>query len=172
MNGKMKIRLAASAVAAAAALTAGGAALYAQSGALRGPMAKFDSNSDGAVSLAEARTGAATMFAEADANKDGRATHDEMMAFHGKMGGHHRSGDSGDSGDRGDRGDRGGRAGHGGPGAKRGPMHLDSDGDGALTLAEAQSGIETHFAKIDSNRDGSVDAAEIRAAHDAHRGGR
>jgi hypothetical protein len=164
MNGKMKIRLAASAVAAAAALTAGGAALYAQSGALRGPMAKFDSNSDGAVSLAEARTGVATMFAGADSNKDGRATHDEMMAFHGKMGGHHRSGD------RGDRGGHGG--GHAGRGDKRGPMHLDSDGDGALTLAEAQSGIETHFAKIDSNRDGSVDAAEIRAAHDAHRGGR
>jgi hypothetical protein len=161
MNGKMKIRLAASAVAAAAALTAGGAALYAQSGALRGPMAKFDSNSDGAVSLAEARTGVATMFAGADSNKDGRATHDEMMAFHGKMRAHDRGGDRGGHG-----------GGHAGPGAKRGPMHLDSDGDGALTLAEAQSGIETHFAKIDSNRDGSVDAAEIRAAHDAHRGGR
>lgn len=157
MNGKMKIRLAASAVAAAAALTAGGAALYAQSGALRGPMAKFDSNSDGAVSLAEARTGVATMFAGADSNKDGRATHEEMMAFHGKMGGH----------------DRGGRKeGRGGPAGKRGPMHLDSDGDGALTLAEAQGGIDSHFAKIDSNRDGSVDAAEIRAAHDAHRRGR
>jgi hypothetical protein len=169
MNGKMKIRLAASAVAAAAALTAGGAALYAQSGALRGPMAKFDSNSDGAVSLAEARTGVATMFAGADVNKDGRATHEEMMAFHGKMGGHHRGGDKGRDGDRGGHGDKGG---HAGPGGKRGPMHLDSDGDGALTLAEAQNGIETHFAKIDSNRDGSVDAAEIRAAHDAHRGGR
>ncbi|HEX8512605.1 MAG TPA: hypothetical protein VF688_05805 [Allosphingosinicella sp.] len=160
MNGKMKIRIAAAAVAGAAALTAGSAALYAQSGALRGPMAKFDSNSDGAVSLAEARSGVAAMFAGADVNKDGRATHEEMMAFHGKMGGHHRSGDRGD------------RGGHGGRGDKRGPMHLDSDGDGALTLAEAQSGIETHFAKIDSNRDGSVDAAEIRAAHDAHRGGR
>jgi hypothetical protein len=157
MNGKMKIRLAAGAVAAAAALTAGGAALYAQSGALRGPMAKFDSNSDGAVSLAEARTGVATMFAGADANGDGRATHEEMAAYHGKMGGH----------------DRGGRKeGHGAPGGRRGAMHLDSNGDGALTLAEAQSGIDSHFGKIDSNRDGSVDGAEIRAAHDAHRGGR
>jgi hypothetical protein len=157
MNGKMKIRLAAGAVAAAAALTAGGAALYAQSGALRGPMAKFDSNSDGAVSLAEARTGVASMFAGADADKDGRVTREEMAAYHGRMGGH----------------ERGGRKeGHGGPGGKRGAMHLDSDGDGALTLAEAQGGIDSHFAKIDSNRDGSVDAGEIRAAHEAHRGGR
>jgi hypothetical protein len=169
MNGKMKIRLAAGAVAAAAAMTAGGAALYAQSGALRGPMAKFDADSSGTVTLAEARTGAATMFAAADVNKDGRATHEEMMAFHGKMRGHHRGADKGGHGDRGGHDDKGG---HAGPGGKRGPMHLDSDGDGALTLAEAQSGIESHFAKIDSNRDGSVDAAEIRAAHSAHRGGR
>jgi hypothetical protein len=168
MNGKMKIRLAAGAVAAAAAMTAGGAALYAQSGALRGPMAKFDSDSSGTVTLAEARTGVATMFAGADSNKDGRATHEEMMAFHGKMG-EHRKGGRGDRGDRGGHGDKGG---HAGPAGKRGPMHLDSDGDGALTLAEAQAGIEAHFAKIDSNRDGSVDEAEIRAAHEAHRGGR
>jgi hypothetical protein len=161
MNGKMKIRLAAGAVAAAAALTAGGAALYAQSGALRGPMAKFDSNSDGAVSLAEARTGVTTMFAGADSNKDGRVTREEMMAFHGKMGGHHRGGrEGGHSGAEGKRDGKGG------------PMHLDSDGDGALTLAEAQGGIESHFARIDSNRDGSVDGAEIRAVHEAHRGGR
>ncbi len=163
MNGKMKIRVAAAAVAGAAALTAGGAALYAQSGALRGPMAKFDSDSSGSVSLAEARTGVATMFAGADVNKDGRATREEMMAFHGKMGDHHR-------------GDR--KAGHGDPDGKRGdrggkgPMHLDSDGDGALTLAEAQSGIEAHFAKIDANREGSIDESEMRAAHSAHRGGR
>ena len=164
MNGKMKIRVAAAAVAGAAALTAGGAALYAQSGALRGPMAKFDSDLNGAVSLAEARTGVATMFAGADVNKDGRATREEMMAFHGKMGGHR-------DGGHGDEAGHDGKGGHRDRGGK-GPMHLDSDGDGALTLAEAQSGIEAHFAKIDSNRDGSIDEAEMRAAHEAHRGGR
>jgi hypothetical protein len=82
-----------------------------------------------------------------------------MMAYHGKMGDHHR-------------GER--KGGHDGPRGKggKGPMHLDADGDGALTLAEAQNGIEAHFARIDSNRDGSVDEAELRAAHEAHRGGR
>lgn len=159
MTSKLKIGLAA--VAGAVALTAGGATLYAQGGGLRGPMAKFDADSSGTITLAEAREGAARMFAGADVNKDGRATHEEMMAFHGRMGDHHRGG-----------GHKGGHDGPGGKGGKHGPMHLDSDGDGALTLAEAQSGIEAHFAKIDSNRDGSIDEAEIRAAHEAHRGGK
>ena len=157
MTSKLKIGLAAAA--AAVALTAGGATLYAQTSGLRGPMAKFDADSNGAITVAEARAGVAKMFAGADSNNDGRATHEEMMAYHGKMGDHHR-------------GER--KGGHGGPGGKggKGPMHLDADGDGALTLAEAQGGIEAHFAKIDSNRDGSVDEAELRAAHEAHRGGR
>lgn len=154
MTTTLKIGLAAAT--AVAALTAGGATLYAQAGGLRGPMKHFDADSNGSVTLAEARAGAAKMFAGADTNKDGRATEDEMRAFHGKMGDHHGGGHQG---------------GHGGPGGGKpgGPMHLDADGDGALTLAETQSGIDAHFAKIDSNRDGSITEAEMRAAHDAHR---
>jgi hypothetical protein len=154
MTNKFRIALGT----AAAALLACGAALYADTGGARGPMAKFDADRNGAISLAEARAGAAGMFAGADADKDGRVTREEMRAFHGKMGGHHRG------------------AHHGGPpkgGAKPGgPMHLDTDGDGAVTLAEAQSGIERHFAKIDSDRDGSVSEAEMRAAHERHRADR
>jgi EF hand len=154
MTNKLTMALGA---AAAAALLGGGAALYADTGA-HGPMAKFDSDGNGAISLAEARAGAAKMFAGADSDKDGRVTHAEMRAFHGKMGGHHR-------------GPHGG--GHaGGPpkgGGKRGPMHLDADGDGALTLAETQSGIERHFGELDSNRDGSITEAEMRSAHEARK---
>jgi hypothetical protein len=161
MTRKMKTGLAAAA--GVVALTAGGATLYAQSGGLHGPMARFDADSNGAITLAEARSGVAQMFAGADTNKDGRATREEMTAFHGKMGDRHRGGGHG-----------GGHGGPGGPDGGRpgGPMHLDADGDGALTLAEAQSGIEAHFAKIDANRDGSIDEAEMRAAHEAHRGQR
>jgi hypothetical protein len=155
MTNKVRIGLGAG----AALLLAGGAALYAQADG--GPMKHFDTDGNGAVTLAEARAGAATMFAGADSNKDGRVTGEEMRAFHGKMGEHH----------RGPHGD-----GHHGPppqagegGRPGGPMHLDADGDGAVTLAEAQSGIEQHFARIDSNRDGSIDEAEMRAAHEAHR---
>ncbi len=167
MNRRMKLGLAAAA--AAVALTAGGATLYAQSGGLHGPMAMFDSDSNGAVTLAEARTGAAKMFAAADANKDGRATHEEMMAFHGKMGDHRGGGHKG--GHKGGHGGHGGHGEHGGPGGPGGgPMHLDSDGDGALTLAEADAGIQRHFGEIDSNRDGSITAAEMDAMHRAHHG--
>ncbi len=166
MTSKLKIGLAAAA--GAVALTAGGATLYAQSSGLHGPLAKFDSDSNGAITLAEARTGAATMFAGADSDKDGRVTHEEMRAFHGKMGGHHRGGDKGGHGEKDGHRGQGGHGGHGG----KGPMHLDSDGDGAITLAEAQGGIEAHFAKMDSDRDGAITEAEMRAAHEAHRGGR
>jgi hypothetical protein len=157
MTSKMKIGLAAAA--GAVALMAGGATLYAQSGGLHGPMAKFDADSSGTISLAEARAGAAKMFAGADANKDGRATQEEMMAFHVKMGDHHRGGHGGP---------------HGGPGGGRsgGPMQLDADGDGALTLAETDAGIQRHFGEIDTNGDGTITEPELRVAHAAHRGGR
>jgi hypothetical protein len=154
MDRKIKIGVAA---AAAAALLAGGAALYAQESGPRGPMAHFDADGDGTITLAEARAGAAKMFAGADADKDGRVTQEEMRAFHERMGPHHPGG--------GHRGDHGGPPDGPGPG---GPMRLDADGDGAISLAEAQSGIERHFGEIDSNRDGSITAAEMEAAHRAH----
>ncbi|HYJ81301.1 MAG TPA: hypothetical protein VEW26_00435 [Allosphingosinicella sp.] len=154
MTNKIKIGFFA---AGAFALTAGAATLNARSGELRGPMAKFDADSNGAITLAEARAGAARMFEGADTNKDGRATHEEMMAFHGKMGGHRQGG-----------GDKGGHGGPGGKGHGKGPMHLDADGDGALTLAEADAGIQRHFGELDTDRDGSITAAEMEAAHRAH----
>jgi hypothetical protein len=162
MTSKMKIGLAAAA--GIAALTAGGAALYAQAEGLHGPMAMFDADANGAVTLAEARAGAAKMFAGADSDKDGRVTGEEMMAFHDRMGGHRHGGGHMGGHMRGP----GGPEGRGpGPG---GPMHLDADGDGAVTLAEADAGIQRHFGEIDSNRDGSITAAEMEAAHRAHHG--
>lgn len=156
MTNKLRMGLGA---AAAAVLLASGAALYAGTGGAGGPMARFDSDGNGAISLAEARAGAAKMFTGADADKDGRVTRGEMAAFHGKMGGHHRGGGHGGA--------------HGGPpkggGKPGGPMHLDSDGDGAITLAEAQGGIERHFGEMDGDRDGSISEAEMRAAHEKHR---
>jgi hypothetical protein len=157
MTSKFKMGLAAAA--GTIALLGGGAALDAQADGPRGPMARFDADGNGTITLAEARAGAAKMFAAADADKDGRVTADEMRAFHGTKGGHHRGG-------------HGGRYALGHDGRPGGPLHLDADGDGAVTLAEAQSGIERHFGEIDSNRDGSITEAEMRAAHEAHRDGR
>jgi hypothetical protein len=166
MTSKLKIGL--TAAAAAVAVTAAGATLHAGAGGMHGPMKHFDADNDGAVSLAEARTGAAKMFAGADADQDGRVTHDEMRAFHGRMGDHH------GGKPRGGHGGHSGKGGHGGKGAggeAGGPMHLDSDGDGAITLAEIRTGIDAHFARIDADRNGSITEAEMRAAHSAHHGG-
>lgn len=132
------------------------AAALALSPGLHGPMAKFDADNNQMLTLAEIRQGARTKFGEADTNKDGRITMDEARAHHG---GH-------------DRGGHGGHGGHGkghGEGGGDGPrgVHMDKDGDGAVTLAEMQSEMEAHFTAADSNRDGSITVAEMEAAHRA-----
>lgn len=128
-----------------------------------GPMAMFDADKNQVLTLAEVRQGARTMFARIDANKDGRATEEELRAHHEAMGKAHRGGHGGGDYDRG--------PGEGGPppgGPHRGgPMEMDSDGDGALTLAEVEAGLNAHFTEADSNRDGSVTQAEMDAAHRA-----
>jgi hypothetical protein len=116
------------------------------------PMTMFDKDGDNALSLAEIRQGAQAMFAQHDSNKDGRISQDEMRAHHDKMGGA-RHGSGGPH-----------KAGGPAPGG-RGPMHMDSDGDGAVSLAEVQSKLESHFARADANSDGSVTRAEMEAAH-------
>ena len=155
MNKRMKIL----AGAGAAALLAGGAALWAQA-PHGGPLERFDADRNGRLTLAEMQSGVGTMFATADVDKDGKVTRDEMRAAHAKMG--HGS----------PRGGHGGR--DGGPpkeGAKRGgPMHLDTDGDGSVSLPEAQAEVAKHFAQLDGNKDGSVTRAEAGAAHRAKMG--
>ena len=127
-----------------------------------GPMAMFDADNNQVLTLAEVRQGARTMFAKIDADKDGRATEEELRAHHEAMGkgrGH---------GGRGKYGHKGGEGGPGRGGPHRGgPMEMDKDGDGALTLAEVDAGLGAHFTAADANRDGSVTQAEMDAAHRA-----
>lgn len=51
--------------------------------------------------------------------------------------------------------------------------HLDSDGDGKVSKAEAQANaprLFAHFAEIDANGDGFITVEELKAAHAQHRG--
>lgn len=133
------------------------------------PMAMFDKDGNDALSLAEVRQGAQAMFAKVDADKDGKLSQDELRAHHRMMGGpHHKGGGHHKAGGR--LAGEGGAPGEAGPPAGgHGPMHMDADGDGAISLAEAQSMLEGHFTRADANRDGSVNRAEMEAAHRAMR---
>jgi len=144
----------------AVALSAAAAA-FALADERHDPMAMFDKDGNGALSLAEVRQGAREMFAKVDTDKDGKLSQDEMLAHHRMMGGPHHGGG-------GPRAEGGPPPGEGAPPpGGRGPMHMDTDGDGAISLAEAQSTLEGHFTRADANRDGSVTRDEMDAAHRA-----
>jgi hypothetical protein len=150
-------------VGGAAALGLAGAAALALAPEAHGPMAMFDADKNQVLTLAEVRQGARTMFASIDADKDGRATHEELRAHHEAMGkGGHRGGHGG-----GGYGHKGGDGPDRGGPHRGGPMEMDKDGDGALTLAEVDAGLTAHFTAADANRDGSVTQEEMDAAHRA-----
>lgn len=141
--------------AGAAAFTLTAAAAYALGGGGHDPMTMFDTDRNQALSLAEVRQGAQTIFAKVDADKDGRVTREEFHAHHRAAGDHRGKHPGGKAGPP--------KGGQGGP--PHGPMHMDKDGDGAVSVAEMQSEMESHFARADADRDGSVTRAEMEAAH-------
>jgi Ca2+-binding EF-hand superfamily protein len=105
-----------------------------------------DTNADGMLSRQEAASlpFITKHFDEIDANHDNQVTFEELRAFHEQHRGHHR--------------------GHGNL-VKR----LDKDGDGKISLAEAQAAprFAQRFEQIDANKDGFVTADELEAAHQA-----
>jgi Ca2+-binding EF-hand superfamily protein len=123
-------------------------------------MADADTNKDGKISKAEFAAQAADRFAKLDVNKDGKISRDEMKAMMERM----REGRGGPGmtppppggGDA--MGERGGRGGM--------MARFDTDHDGRISHAEALAQAEAHFAKLDTNKDGFIDKAEMDAAHD------
>jgi len=105
-----------------------------------------DTNADGMLSRQEAASlpFITRHFDEIDANHDNQVTFEELRAFHQQHRGHHR--------------------GHGNL-IKR----LDKDGDGKISLAEAQAAprFAQRFAQIDANSDGFVTRDELKAARQA-----
>ncbi len=107
-----------------------------------------DTNGDGMISREEAKAlpRLAKHFDEIDANHDGQISADEMRAFHETMRGKHMT--------------------HSGAFFKK----LDTDGDGRISLAEAQVAprLAAHFEEIDANKDGFITMEEMKAARGKH----
>jgi Ca2+-binding EF-hand superfamily protein len=97
-------------------------------------------------------------FAAADTDKSGGLSQDELRAMHDA---------------RGERGEGMGHRRDDRHGGKGGPMMMlrmaDANGDKTVTRAEFDSAIAAHFAKMDSDGNGSVSKAEMEAAHMAMR---
>ena len=105
----------------------------------------MDTNKDGMISSAEHSAGARQMFVKMDANADGSVTATEMDAAYGQVK----------------------------PGEESAPRMssaekiraIDGNNDGAITAVEHETASRDRFAKMDTNRDGNLSAAELQAGH-------
>jgi Ca2+-binding EF-hand superfamily protein len=168
-------------MAAAAALTVGGAA-GAQSAP--GPQRemtraaveqradktfdRLDANHDGKIDTADRAVRQKARFDRIDANHDGQVSYAEFTAMQGQR-------DQKRAGARGEHGQRGQHFGrHGGHRfamggfARRGGMVrlADADKDGTITKAEFQAAALSRFDRLDANHDGTVTRDEAKAARD------
>lgn len=131
-----------------------------------GMFAQMDADHDGRISAHEHAAAAQAMFQRMDANHDGRVTSAEMAAGR-KMrmshGGDHDADDMQHGGMQHDGMQHDGMQG----------MHeqmlakMDADHDGTITWAEAQAQMRTMFDRMDANHDGKVNSDEMRAGHAA-----
>ena len=177
----------------AAMLTGSMAVAQPGPGKMRGP----DANQDGITTQAEVRTQAQTMFARMDVNQDGKIDKADRAARQAANFQKMDTDGSGEvslaemtaarearqakraermqmraEAGKGDRAMRGGGkwAGkRGGPakGMRGGMMRMDTNKDGAITLAEFEAGAMERFKRQDTNNDGQVTKAEREAAREA-----
>ncbi|MBJ6120932.1 hypothetical protein [Sphingomonas mollis] len=108
---------------------------------------RADANGDGIVTRAEAMAQANGMFARMDSNHDGKVTPEERRAAMEAM--------------RAER--RGDGIGRGGRGRGMGGG-MGSGGDRELTLEQSRQMAANRFDRLDTNKDGRLDAAELAAA--------
>lgn len=107
---------------------------------------KMDSNGDSQISSSEHETSAMEKFTKADANRDNLLTKGELAGF--------MIDEKGKSGKKAEK-----------KSDKKMTM-FDTNNDGQLTQQEYQTGSRDHFAKMDSNTDGSISMDEMKKAKD------
>ena len=133
--------------------------------------AHLDVNGDGQLDDADREARRAQIFAKIDTNGDGQISKAEFAAMHeghemheghgGPIGDHMGGPKGGPMGDR-----------HGRHGGHFGPMMgkmADTNHDGVITRAEFDAGVEAHFARVDTNGDGTISPEERKAAHEKMR---
>ncbi len=142
--------------------------------------AKMDANSDGKLDAADRAARQAKAFDRIDADRNGAISRDEFTAKragrgggghagmagmeHGQASAEHRTGGQ-RMGGHGKRG-RGGPGGFGGGRMMMAKM-ADANGDGAITQAEFSAAALKRFDTVDTDRNGTLTAAERQAARAA-----
>ena len=123
--------------------------------------ARMDANKDGKLDAADREARRAGRFDKVDGNKDGQISREEFAAHHAGMANHH-------EGSRHEGGHRmGGHHGkHGGEGRMGGMMAgmADANGDKAISQQEFTAAALRRFDAVDTNKDGTISAAERQAA--------
>ncbi len=114
--------------------------------------ARLDTDNSGGVSAAE-------MDAAREARQDRRGDRNELRKQRGERG------ERGEM--RGQRGKRGGHAMR--DGGMKMLMQADANGDKTVTKAEFLAAADSRFARMDTDKNGSVSAEERKAAHTAMR---
>lgn len=132
--------------------------------------AQMDANHDGKLDQADRTAHEGQKFDQLDTNHDGNVSRDEFIAAHARGGMHDSAAMNADMGPAGmhseDHGQE--RSGKGRDGGRGGMMMLkmaDTNSDGVVSKDEFLAARAKHFDMIDTNHDGQFTKSERAAAH-------